>query len=249
MRAFLDAVRWIFTASHWHSINLQAGIASQLSCHVEISAISIAIAGAIAVPVGMLVGHRRRGEFLAVSTANIGRAIPSFALVVLIFIAVGNLLPSLQLSIVPTAIAMVLLAIPPILTNTYVGVQSVDADTVEAARGMGLSERQVLLRLEVPLAAPLIMAGLRTAAVTVVATATLAGFVGSCGLGALIYGGFAQPNEQSQLIAGAMLVAVLAIITELTFAALERAVTPRTVSKQRGRLPGGVPGTRAVSRA
>ena len=243
MNQFVDAVHWIFTRSNWHEVNLQAGIGSQLTYHVELSAISIVAAALIAIPVGMLVGHRRRGEFLAVSVANVGRAIPSFALVVLVFIAVGNLVPSLQLSMAPTTIALVLLAMPPILTNTYVGIQAVDADTVEAARGMGLSERQVLLDLELPLAAPLIMAGLRTAAVTVVATATLAGFVGAGGLGVFLYNGFAQQGQEQQLIGGAMLVAILAILTEVAFAALERAVTPRTMSRQRRVVS---PGPRAV---
>jgi len=249
MNQFIRAIHWIFTASNWDSVNLQAGIRSQLAYHVELSAIATLAAAVIAIPVGMIVGHRRRGQFLAISVANVGRAIPSFALVVLIFIAVGNLIPSLQLSMLPTAVALVLLAIPPILTNTYVGIQAVDADLVEAARGMGLSERQVLLRIELPLAAPLIMAGLRTAAVTIVATATLAGFVGGGGLGVFLYGGFAQQGQEQQLIGGAMLVALLAVLTEVLFASMERAVTPRTMSKRSRRAPGPVPGSEAVSRA
>jgi osmoprotectant transport system permease protein len=194
----------------------------------------------------MLVGHARRGQFLAVSIANVGRAVPSFALVVLVFIAVGNVVPSLQLSMLPTAIALILLAIPPVLTNTYVGIQSVDPDTVEAAKGMGLSGRQVLLRLELPLAAPLIMAGLRTAAVTVVATATLAGFVGAGGLGVFLYNGFAQQGQEQQLIGGAMLVALLALLTEIMFAGLERAVTPRMTSRRRARARLPFPGSGAA---
>jgi osmoprotectant transport system permease protein len=249
MNDFVRAVHWIFSASNWREVNFQAGIRSQLTYHVQLAAISILVAALIAVPVGMVVGHRRRGEFLAVSVANVGRAIPSFALVVLVFIAVGNLVPSLQLSMLPTAIALILLAIPPVLTNTYVGIQAVDADTVEAARGMGLSDHQVLFGLELPLAAPLIMAGLRTAAVTVVATATLAGFVGAGGLGVFLYNGFAQQGQEQQLIGGAMLVAILAVFTELLFAALERAVTPRTSSRQRRRLRSPAPGSGAVARA
>ena len=139
MNDFVRAVHWIFSASNWREVNFQAGIRSQLVYHLELSVISVVAAALIAIPVGMVVGHRRRGEFLAVSVANVGRAIPSFALVVLVFIAVGNVVPSLQLSLVPTAIALVLLAVPPVLTNTYVGIQAVDPDTVEAARGMGLS--------------------------------------------------------------------------------------------------------------
>ena len=116
------------------------------------------------------------------------------------------------------------------------GIQAVDADMVEAARGMGLSERQVLARLEVPMAAPLIMAGLRTSAVAVVATATLAGFAGGGGLGTFLYNGFAQQGQEAQLIGGAILVAVLAILTEVLFAGLERLVTPRTHSKRAHRV-------------
>jgi osmoprotectant transport system permease protein len=249
MHEFVRAIHWIFTASNWDEVNFQAGIRSQLLYHVELSAISIAVAAAIAVPVGLFVGHRRRGQFLAVSVANVGRAIPSFALVVLAFIVVGNIDRHLQFTMLPTIIALVLLAIPPILTNTYVGIQSVGADTVEAARGMGLSEGQVLARLEMPLAAPLIMAGLRTSAVTVVATATLAGFAGGGGLGAFLYSGSAQQGQEQQLIGGAMLVAALAILTEVSFAALEQAVTPRTRSGRKSRAPSPVPGSRAVSSA
>jgi len=249
MGQFVHAIHWIFTASNWSSVNFQAGIRSQLGYHVELSAISIIVAVLIAVPVGMLVGHRRRGEFVAVSVANLGRAIPSFALVVLVFIAVGNVVPSLQLSMLPTAIALVVLAIPPILTNTYVGIEGVDPDTVEAARGMGLSERQVLVRLELPLAAPLIMAGVRTGAVTVVATATLAGFVGGGGLGVFLYNGFAQQGQEQQLIGGAILVAVLAILTEVGFGRLERLVTPRTASRGKVLSTALAPSSRAVTAA
>jgi osmoprotectant transport system permease protein len=249
MRDFIRAIHWIFTASNWTQVNFNTGIRGQLAYHVELSSLAIFFAAAVAIPVGMLVGHRRRGEFVAVSVANIGRAIPSFAIVVLLFILVGNVAPHLQFSMLPTLIALVLLVIPPILTNTYVGIQSVDRDTVEAARGMGLSEWQVLLRLEMPLAAPLIMAGLRTAAVTVVATATLAAFVGGGGLGVFLYAGFAQQGQERVLIGGAILVAVLAILTEVLFSGLERLVTPRTRSAQKRKAPGPVPESRAVSTA
>jgi len=217
--------------------------------HLELSAISVAVATAVAVPIGLLVGHRRRGQLLAVSIANVGRAIPSFALVVLAFITIGNIAPKLQFTMLPTAVALVLLAIPPILTNTYVGIQSVDPDTVEAARGMGLSEWQVLRRLETPLAAPLIMAGIRTTAVTVVATATLAGFAGGGGLGVFLYSGFAQQGQEQQLIGGAILVAALAILTEVLFSGLERAVAPRTRSTRATRVEGAVPTSTATSAA
>jgi osmoprotectant transport system permease protein len=247
MKDFVRGIHWIFTASNWTQVNFNTGIRGQLAYHAELSTLSLLFAAAVAVPVGMLVGHKRRGEFLAVSVANVGRAIPSFAIVVLLFILAGNVAPHLQFSMLPTMIALILLVIPPILTNTYVGIQSVDRDTVEAARGMGLSEWQVLLRLEVPLAAPLIMAGLRTAAVTVVATATLAAFVGGGGLGVFLYAGFAQQGQEPVLIGGAILVAVLAILTEVLFAGLERVVTPRTRSGRKRKTKEPVPGPRAVA--
>jgi osmoprotectant transport system permease protein len=230
---FLHAIGWIFTASNWSHVQLGSGIGGQLGYHVELSAISLGLAAAVAVPLGMAVGHTRRGQFATVSITNIGRAIPSFALLVLAFIVVSNLRPSLGFSMLPTLIALVVLAIPPILINTYVGVEGVDPSTVEAARGMGLSPRQVLVEIEVPLAAPLIMAGLRTSAVAVVATATLAGFAGGGGLGVFLYLGFAQPGQEQILIGGAILVAVLAILTDVVFALLERVVTPKTRSSRK----------------
>lgn len=241
MNQFVHAIEWIFTASNWSRVQLGAGIGGQLVYHVELSAISLGIAAAIAAPLGTAVGHTRRGQFATVSVANIGRAIPSFALLVLAFIVVSNLRPSLGFSMLPTIIALVVLAVPPILINTYVGVEGVDAATVEAARGMGLSPRQVLVDIEVPLAAPLIMAGLRTSAVAVVATATLAGFAGGGGLGVFLYLGFAQPGQEQILIGGAMLVAVLAIVTDVVFALLERAVTPRTRSSRKKLVPAPLP--------
>ncbi|HEX5268459.1 MAG TPA: ABC transporter permease [Acidimicrobiales bacterium] len=236
MNQFVHAIEWIFTAANWSRVQLGAGIGGQLGYHVELSAISLGIAAVVAVPLGMAVGHTRRGQFAAVSIANIGRAIPSFALLVLAFIVVSNLRPSLGFSMLSTIIALVVLAIPPILINTYVGVEGVDAGTVEAARGMGLGPRQILVDIEVPLAAPLIMAGLRTSAVAVVATATLAGFAGGGGLGVFLYLGFAQPGQEQILIGGAILVAVLALLTDVLFALLERAVTPRTRSNGKQRV-------------
>jgi osmoprotectant transport system permease protein len=229
MHTFLRALHWLLAGSHWKGYN---GIPARVLQHVELSAAPILIAALIAIPVGMYVGHTRRFQFLSVSTANVGRAIPSFAILVIAFVVVSKVAPTLAFGFTPTVIALVLLAVPPILTNTYVGIQAVDADTVEAARGMGMTERDVILRLEVPLAVPLIMAGLRTAAVTVVATATLSAFIGGGGLGRYIVDGFAQ-SDAPKLISGAMLVAVLAVVTEASFGLLERAISPRTSSAGR----------------
>jgi osmoprotectant transport system permease protein len=234
MHTFVDVLHWLTTSSHWSGAT---GIPARVGEHLELSAVAVAVACAVAIPVGLVVGHLRRFEFVAVSFANLGRAVPSFAILVLAYLLFLQLWPALAFGFGPTVVALFLLAVPPILTNTYVGVQSVDPDTVEAARGMGMTERDVLLRLELPLAAPLIMAGLRTSAVAVVATATLAALIGGGGLGRFIIDGF-HTNDTVQIVSGAVLVAVLSILTESAFALVERAVRPRTSSRRGGRRAG-----------
>ena len=222
-----DVIGWLTDPAHWAG---PEGIPERIVQHLWMSFLALAIAAVLAIPVGLWVGHRKRFESLAVSVAYAGRAIPSFAVLVLVFILMVNVLPTLAFGTGPTVVALVLLAIPSMLVNTYVGIQGVDADTVEAARGMGMRERDVLFRLEVPLAAPLIMAGVRVAALQVVATATLAALIGGGGLGVYIREGFAQ-HDDPKLIAGAILVSGLALLTEGVLYLVERAVTPRTTSK------------------
>lgn len=222
-----QVVEWFTDPFHWEG---SFGIPARLVEHVLMSAVSVALAALIALPAGLYIGHRRRFEFLVVSVANLGRAIPSFGLLFLfvLWLGLGLDFPAyLRPAIV---LALVLLAIPPILTNTYVGVQTVDRDTLEAARGMGFTEWGVLTRLEIPLGAPLILAGLRTAAVQVVATATLAAVIAGGGLGRYIVDGFAT-RDFPQIFAGALLVALLAIVTEVAFSLVERVATPRTTSQ------------------
>lgn len=226
---FSRLVEWFADPANWQG---GFGIPNRLQEHLVMSALSVAIAAAIALPVGLWVGHRRRLEFLVVSISNVGRAIPSFGLLFLFVLAFGLGLRSPPSLRPPVLFALVLLAIPPILTNTYVGVQSVDDDTLEAARGMGMSERSVLLGIEVPLGVPLILAGLRTAAVQVVATATLGAVVAGGGLGRYIVDGFAA-GDRVQVFAGAVLVAALALLAEVSLALLERVISPRTRSTGR----------------
>lgn len=228
---FGELIEWFSDPTRWSGT---FGIPNRLIEHVIMSALAVAIAAAIALPLGMYIGHKRRFEKLVVSITNTGRAIPSFGLLFLFVLAFGIGLRYPAALRPPIIFALVLLAIPPILTNTYVGIQGVEADTLEAARGMGMRERSVLLRVEVPLAAPLMMAGLRTAAVQVVATATLAAVVAGGGLGRYLVDGFATRNN-AQILGGAILVAALAILTEVAFALTERAVSPRTSSA--GRAP------------
>lgn len=218
---------WFADSANWSG---QFGVPNRVAEHLVMSFASVAIAGAIALPVGMWIGHRRRLEFLVVSIANLGRAIPSFGLLFLFVVWLGIGLRSPASLRPPVIIALVLLAIPPILTNTYVGIQGVASETLEAARGMGMTGRGILAHVELPLAMPLIMAGLRTASVQVVATATLGAVVAGGGLGRFIIDGFAAGRDE-QIFAGAVFVALLAILTEVAFAVLERVVRPRTISR------------------
>ncbi len=215
------------------------GIPRRLFEHLQISGVSILIALVPAVLLGLYIGHTRRFEFVTISIANLGRALPSFA--VLAFFFPIQLRLGLGFSSWAAVVAMVLLAIPPILINTYIGVRDVEGDTLEAARGMGMSEGEVLRSVELPLAVPLAIAGLRTAAVQVVATATLAALIAGGGLGRYIVDGFALgPDDEggvSKLLAGAVLVALLAILTDALLGLVGRALSPRTTSSGRRRVP------------
>jgi osmoprotectant transport system permease protein len=223
---FTEVGRWFADPLNWSG---PTSVPVRLVEHLRLSGIPMLIAAVIALPLGLFVGHTRRLELLVVSIANIGRAIPSFAVLVIFVILMG-------LGDGPIIIALTLLAIPPVLTNTYVGIQQVEADTVEAARGMGMTGRQVLGRIEVPLAVPVIIAGLRTSAVTVVATATLAAVVGGGGLGRIIVDGLAV-RDLPQVFSGAVLVALLAITVEVAFALLRRWASPRLRSQGRRQMP------------
>lgn len=223
----VEGFGWIADPAHWSGPD---GIWTRLGQHVQLSVASLVVAPLIAIPVGLAVGHTRRGRFVAVQIANLGRAIPSLAIVSVMYLVFVSAWPELAFGFAPTFVALTLLAIPPILVNTYVGIQQVDLDAVEAARGMGMRGSQVLWRLETPLAMPLIMTGMRLAAVTVVATATLSALIGGGTLGRYIVDGYAQ-QDTPKLVAGAILVAALAVLTELVFAVFVRVTTPRTSSR------------------
>ena len=226
---------WFADASTWKGSGIDPGIFVRVYEHMSMSLQAVLVAAVLALPVALYIGHRRRFEFLAVSIGNVGRALPSFGILGIAFSITTALDVPGVLGFWATFVALVLLAIPPILTNTYVGVRSVEADTTEAARGMGMTEMEILRKIEVRLAAPLIMAGIRLAAVQVVATATLGALAAWGGLGRYIVDGF-QAGDDVQLLGGAILVAVLAIATDAVFGLLSRLVTPRTRSKARSAL-------------
>ena len=225
MEFFGQVVAWFADPATWSGRN---GIPIRLWEHVSLSAASLAFGTLIALPVGLVIGHTGRGAVLAVSIANIGRAIPSLGLLGIVF-PLGLVL-GLGLGFWPSLIALVALAIPPIVLNTYVGLSQVDRDLVEAARGMGMRERQILGRLEIPIALPVILAGIRTSAVQVVATATLAAVISGGTLGHLILAGV-NTGDEVQVFGSALLVAILAIGSELAFGHL-----PARRSGQRRRV-------------
>jgi osmoprotectant transport system permease protein len=212
--------------------------------HLEVCGIAMVIAVAIALPIGVWLGHIRRGAFIAINVSNIGRALPSLAV-----IAIG--VAFIGLGFTNVVVALVVLAVPPMVTNAYVGVAGVDADVVDAARGMGMREREIVLRVELPLAVPTIFAGVRVAAVFVIATATIASVAGFSGtLGDVIAN---QASYHSSGVLGAAIcVAALALAVDAAFGLLQKAATPRGLratalppaappDAQLGRVP-GVPG-------
>jgi osmoprotectant transport system permease protein len=212
-----DTLTWLADGSHWSGGD---GVPHRLAVHLGLSAAAVGLAAVVSVPPAVLLGHARtRWGSLLVAVANATRALP--VLGVLIVLAST----SLGLSTRSTVLALTVFAVPPLVTNAYLGVRDVDDDVVQAARGSGMSGLQVLRAVELPLALPLMAAGLRTSAVQVVATATLAAYVGGGGLGQFINEGFAR-GDQAETAAGGVLVAVLALVVELLLAALQRWVQP-----------------------
>jgi osmoprotectant transport system permease protein len=204
-------VAWFLDPVHWSGSN---GVPVRVLEHVVLSALALALGAAVALPAGLAIGHTGRGERVAVAVAGLGRAVPSYALLILF-------VPLFGLGFASAVPALVLLSIPPILVNAVAGLRDADAETSEAGRGMGMTEWQVLRDVELPAAMPAILAGLRTSAVQVVATATLAAVVAGGGLGRYIVDGFAV-QRYDRLVAGALLVAVLALLTERVFTTLQR---------------------------
>ena len=238
MNRLQDAVVYLNDPYNWTRVN---GILDLLAQHLRISGLAVLAAVLIGVPAGALLGHVGRGGGFAVALSNVSRAVPTLALLTVFAVTPIGFGPT------ATTIALAVFAIPPVLTNTYVGFRGVDPDVVEASRAMGMTGRQVLLRAELPLAAPLLMTGVRTAAVQVVATATLAALVAGGGLGRIITLGFRQ-QDYGAVLAGAVLVALLAVLTELVLAAVSWAVTPgqkRAPSLRVRRRPAAVAGVSA----
>jgi osmoprotectant transport system permease protein len=207
---FVDAIEFV--------VDNRGLVADKTGEHLVLSGAALGVALAIALPIGIVLGHLHRWSFLAINVANVGRALPTLAV-----IAIG--LAVLGVGFANVMVALVVLAVPPILTNAYVAVDEVDADAVDAARGMGMTGLQVLRRVEIPLAAPLLFAGIRTAAVYVVASATIAAIAGGGGLGDIIVN---QASYRIEGVIGASLVvSLLAFAADGALALVQRAVTPK----------------------
>lgn len=228
MEIIVEAVAWLTSPEQWSGVN---GIPARTLEHLELSLAAIGVAILLAVPPAMYLAHRRKAEFLASAVVNIGRAVPSFGIVVLaalLFLTWG-----VPIRFWSTVVALIALALPPVFTNTYSAIRNVDAATVEAARGMGLTERQVLLGVELPIGAPVILTGIRVAWAQVLATATLGAVIGSGGgLGRYIVDGFAVGRGgYAKVFGGAVLVAALTIIGDRAFDLSERLVLPAGVRR------------------
>ncbi len=211
-------IAWLSNSAHWQGSN---GIPARLLEHLALSGVSLLLAALVALPLGLWIGHSGRFSWLVVTSANAWRALPSFAVIGLLVPFTTVLDPNLGFTLYPTLVAMIVLAGPPILVNAYQGIADVDGDLVEAARAMGMKERQILFGVEIPIALPVLATGVRSAAVQVVATATLGAAFGFGGLGRFIVLGDAN-QDNGELFGGVVLVAALALTTLGLFLVLER---------------------------
>jgi osmoprotectant transport system permease protein len=230
---------WLNDPQNWTGTRFTPGIGGQVLAHLKYTAIALLIAGVIGFPLGLVLGHTGRAGWL-VSVANGLRSLPSVGLLILLYVMVSPLIRGRGDApyLVPTEIVLVLLALPAILANTYAGVRNVSPAVRDAARGMGMTDRQVLLRVELPNALPLVFSGVRSAALQVIATATIAAYVGLGGLGRYVYDGLAA-HRYGEMAGGAVLVAALALLVDLVLALVQRYTVSRGVSGRFSRRAGG----------
>ena len=235
----LDAAVWLTDAANWRG---SRGVPTLLVEHLGLTAASLGLACLVALPLALWIGHTGRGGVLAVQVSNVGRAVPTLALLTILVLADRPF----GLTTLSALVAFTAFAVPPIVTNTYVGMRDVDPDAVDAARGMGMTGMQVLLRVELPLATPLLMTGVRLAAVQLFATVSIAAIAAFGGLGRIVTTGLAN-RDVGQVVAGAAVIAGLALLVELVFEVVGRAVDPaaraRRRSAARAEAAAGTPAT------
>ena len=212
---------WFSDPEHWQG---PAGVPTRVLEHLALSAAALLIASLIGLPLGTLVGHTRRGTNVAINTANLGRSLPTLAIMGIVLPLTAAFDPEFGFTVYPAVIALIVLAIPPILVNAFAGLVSVDQEMIEAGRGMGMRATQLLARVELPIALPVILLGLRSAASQILATATLAAVFGGPGLGRYLVEGYAQ-LDYPMMFAGVILVGILFVVVELAFTAIQRVLT------------------------
>ncbi|HWH25657.1 MAG TPA: ABC transporter permease subunit [Pseudolysinimonas sp.] len=223
---FVDALAWIFTASHWFGDpgrSTSPAIFQRLIETLQLCGVSVLIACVIAVPLGILIGHSGRGRTAAILVSNVARALPTLGLLSILILLIA-------VNAVPVVVVLVILGIPPMLAGVYAGFESVNRDTIDAARATGFREWQIITRIEIPLSAGLLVGGLRSTALQIVATSTVAAYFLPIGLGAYLANGIAS-RDDVQLVAGAILVTALCLLVDGVLAIVQRLVAPRGSSR------------------
>ncbi|MCU1585394.1 MAG: transporter permease [Microbacteriaceae bacterium] len=222
MSLFLQGIAWIFAPSHWVSTANTPSIGVRLGETLYYSAISLLVALIIAIPIGLLIGHTGKGRSAAILVGNVARALPTLGLLSILILLLG-------IGLLPPVIVFVLLAIPPLLAGAYSGVESVDRQVIDAARAVGMTELQILFKVEIPLSAALLIGGLRAASLQVIATVIVASYFSLDSLGTYIISGISSA-DYVQMIAGSLLVTALALVVDGLLALVQRFVIPRGVS-------------------
>lgn len=218
MNYFLDALAWVFDAANYTG---DGSIPARIAEHLMFTLVTLVIASAIAIPIGYAIGHTGRGLSVAVSVTGGLRALPTLGLVTLVGLSVG-------IGLTAPYVALTILAIPPVLAGAYTGFRAIDRGTIDAARAVGMSEGQIIRKVEVPLGLPLLIGGIRSAVLQVIATATLAAYVSDFGLGRYLFTGL-KTRDYAQMLGGSVLVIVLALVLEGIFALVQRRVIPQGV--------------------
>jgi osmoprotectant transport system permease protein len=215
----LQAVRWVLDGGNWVTTPRGPAIFSHLLSHLFLTAISVGLGAAIALPIGLLIGHTGKGRSGAVIVANASRALPTLGLLAILILLLG-------IGVLPPLIVLAILAIPPILAGAYAGLDSIDREPIDAARAIGMNEWQILFRVELPLAAPIIIGGLRAATLQVIATVAIASYFSLDSIGTYIMNGLASA-DYVQMIGGSILVTVLALVVDGILAVVQRFASPR----------------------
>jgi len=241
----MDILAWLTDPANWSGAG---SIPFQVLMHLVYSLVALLIAAAVAVPLGLFVGHTGKGESLIMGSVNAMRALPTLGLLILLVLLIAPTIANNLAFVIPALIVLVLLAIPPILSGVASGIRAIDRSVIDAARGMGFSTAQIVWRIEIPCALPLTLSGVRGATLQVVSTATVAAYVSLDGLGRFIIDGRAG-NDYAEMAGGSLVLALLAILLELAFALLSRGlVSPGLTRRTRRRLPAALDTeTRALS--